>query len=64
MDNQRPRRVCLLGLNVCAAADFLAIQGVAQEISWLIPTDGGTPRHTNRIEVAVAERFEAQAVNF
>jgi hypothetical protein len=61
MDNQRPRRVGLPGLNVCAWAALLAIHGAAQEVSWSIPGDGGTPRDSNRIERVGPREFRVRA---
>ena len=50
MDHQRLRRVWLSVLNVWVWTALLTLQAAAQEISWSIPEDGGTPRDTNRIE--------------
>ena len=46
-------------LFVCVAS--FAIQAAAQEISWSIPEDGGTPRDTNRIERLGPDEFRVRA---
>src|SRR6476646_3779083 len=61
MDHQRLRRACLPGLTVCACVAFLAIHAAAQEISWSIPEDGGTPRDTNRIERIGPREFRVRS---
>ncbi|HMJ91642.1 MAG TPA: DUF4038 domain-containing protein, partial [Candidatus Acidoferrum sp.] len=48
-------------LNVCAWTALLAIQASAQEISWTIPEDGGTPRDSNRIERIGPREFRVRA---
>src|SRR6185369_10893578 len=61
MDNQRPRRIYWLSLHACAWAVLLTMQGAAQEILWLIPEDGGTPRDSNRIERVGPREFRVRA---
>src|SRR5678815_3852727 len=61
MDNQRLRQTCLPGFIVCACLALLAIRAAAQEISWLIPEDGGTPRDSNRIERVGPREFRVRA---
>jgi hypothetical protein len=39
----------------------LALCSFAQEISWFVPEDGGTPRDTNRIERVGAHEFRIRA---
>lgn len=57
-------RLCRAGLIVATAsvwACLLTVQATAQEITWSIPTDGGTPRDTNRIEQVGPREFRVRA---
>jgi hypothetical protein len=51
----------LLKLGLSTVAALLAAGAAAQEISWSIPEDGGTPRDTNRIERTGPREFRIRA---
>jgi hypothetical protein len=48
-------------LNICAWIALLAMPAAAQEISWIVPEDGGTPRDRDRIERAGPGEFRVRA---
>lgn len=60
MDHQRPR-VGSSALAFCAWVALLTVSTAAQEISWFVPEDGGTPRDTDRIERVGAREFRVRA---
>jgi hypothetical protein len=62
MDHRRTQRVALSGLQFCTwVALLVAPAAVAQEISWFVSEDGGTPRDTNRIEQVGPREFRIRA---
>src|SRR5689334_1352031 len=54
------RNPATLGWIIIVAASLLVSAG-AQEISWSVPEDGGTPRDTNRIERVGPREFRIRA---
>lgn len=44
------------------SAAVLTVAAPAQEITWTVPEDGGTPRDTNRIERLGPREFRIHAV--
>src|SRR5881394_4410021 len=48
-------------LTACAQAVLLITGATAQEITWSIPDEGGTPRDTNRIERIGPREFRVRA---
>jgi hypothetical protein len=61
MNSQRRDHSSFLASKVCACIALLAIHAAAQEISWSIPDDGGTPRDTNRIDRIGPREFRVRA---
>src|SRR5262245_29800651 len=61
MDNLRPRRLCLVVLHASMLASLVSVSSAAQETSWSVPEDGGTPRDTNRIERIGLGEFRIRA---
>jgi len=60
-NNQRSRKLCSAALNASVLAALLSVPSTAQEISWSVPEDGGTPRDTNRIERIGSGEFRIRA---
>src|SRR5688572_7330175 len=54
-------RAWMQGVMAMAIGAFLVACAMAQEISWLVPEDGGTPRDTNRIERVGPREFRIRA---
>jgi hypothetical protein len=54
-------KLCSIVFGIAVAAASLAVGVEAQEISWSVPTDGGTPRDTNRIEHVGPHEFRIRA---
>lgn len=61
MDTPRLQRNCWPVLKASACIALPSIQAAAQEITWSIPGDGGTPRDSNRIERVGRREFRVRA---
>jgi hypothetical protein len=60
MDDPRLHQGFQAILTVVIAASLVSL-AAAQEVSWSIPEDGGTPRRKDRIERIGANEFRIQA---
>lgn len=54
-------KLCSIVFGIAVATASLAVGAKAQEISWSVPEDGGTPRDTNRIEHVGPREFRIRA---
>src|SRR5690242_15217871 len=54
-------RVWMSAWRAIVLAVTVAASAIGQEISWLVPADGGTPRDTNRIEHVGPREFRVRA---
>src|SRR5262245_45506570 len=51
----------VLALKAGIAGALIVVSATAQEISWFVPEDGGTPRDTNRVERIGPREFRIRA---
>src|SRR5687767_11544015 len=61
MNSQLLRRAFSFGLRITLLTCAVSLRVAAQDISWSLPEDGGTPRNTNRIERIDPREFRIRA---